>query len=79
MDTRGTGQSGGVSRIALTRRAWLRGGGMVAAAVVGAACAGPAQQSPQAAGPALPEVTVRVHARQGSEDEAYQKSSSRFW
>src|SRR5437867_3669317 len=69
---------GGAGRMGVTRRAWLRGGSASLAAAVGAACAGPAQQPPQAAGTALPQVTVRVHARTGSEDEAFEKRLNDF-
>src|SRR5919197_1166898 len=78
MHTSGSVQPRREPRLPATRRALLSWGGASLAAVVGAACAGPAQQTPGAAGTTLPEVIVRVHARTGSEDEAYQKRLNDF-
>jgi multiple sugar transport system substrate-binding protein len=62
-----------------TRRTHLRWGTLSLAGVVGAACTVPGQPAPQAAGnSARPPVTVRVHARTGSEDEAFEKRLADF-
>ena len=62
----------------LTRRGHLAGAGAGAALAWAAACAPGSQPAPAPAGPAGPPVTVRVHARAGSEDEAYQKRLTDF-
>jgi ABC-type glycerol-3-phosphate transport system substrate-binding protein len=46
--------------------------------LLGGACAAPGQQAPQGMGAARPAVSVRVHARTGSEDEAFQQRLADF-
>ncbi len=61
-----------------SRRTYLRSAGAALGAALAAACGGAAQPAAESGGPARQEVTVRVHARTGSEDEAYAKRLAEF-
>src|SRR5256885_66295 len=61
-----------------TRRAWLRASSTILASVVATACAGSAAPQPSGSPQARTPVTVRVHARTGSEDEAFEKRLAEF-
>src|SRR5690349_16148993 len=80
ISTPGEGTSPATSPAGTTRRAHVRLGLLSLVSVAGAACAGPgqaAQPAPAADAKRAP-VTVRVHARTGSEDEAFQKRLTEF-
>jgi ABC-type glycerol-3-phosphate transport system substrate-binding protein len=72
----GDAEGGGARR--LTRRRHLAGGVAGGALAWVAACTPGGQPVPAPAGTAAAPVTVRVHARTGSEDEAYQKRLADF-
>jgi hypothetical protein len=59
----------------LTRRACLLWGGAIGTAT---ACSGVTQSGGETGAPAHQPVTVRVHARTGSEDEAYARRLAEF-
>src|SRR6266542_797982 len=66
------------TRLPVTRRAWLRWGSMSLASVAGVACAGPGAPAPAPGTQSRPPVTLRIHARTGSEDEAFEKRLAEF-
>jgi multiple sugar transport system substrate-binding protein len=70
------------SSMRTSRRSYLRWGSLSLAGVLGIACRRSGQEATQAgetaSGATRPPVTVRVHARAGSEDEAYQKRTAEF-